>query len=189
VLLADDETTQRAETARLLRGGLHCHVCEARDGRHALRIFRQHPGQIHLVLTDLLMPVMDGGELAERIRDLGPTVPIVLMSGPVSGEAATLLAGYRDLPYLAKPFTYPELYRIVVPLLSRSRRLPWRRTSGSWRNRSGRGDGVGVVVVLRRRPTVLPLVEPIVERRRRYPTANENGPFNWHAGAVTSSST
>lgn len=88
------------------------------------------------------MPVMDGGELAERIRDLDPGVPIVLMSGTVSGEAATLLAGYRDFPYLAKPFTYAELHRIVVPLLSRSRRLPWRRTSGSWRNRSGRGDGV-----------------------------------------------
>jgi hypothetical protein len=51
------------------------------------------------------MPLMDGGELAERIRDLDPKVPIVLMSAPLSDEAAELLAGYSDLPLLPKPFT------------------------------------------------------------------------------------
>jgi CheY-like chemotaxis protein len=138
ILLADDEATPRAETARLLRAGLGCHVCEARDGRHAFRVFRQHPGPIALVLTDVFMPLMDGGELAERIRDLTPTVPIILMSPPVTGEAAELLAGYRDFPLLTKPFTYLELCRVVAPLLHPGRRRPWRRTSGSWRNRAGR---------------------------------------------------
>jgi two-component system, cell cycle sensor histidine kinase and response regulator CckA len=141
ILLADDEPTPRADTARLLRGGLGCHVCEARDGRHAFRVFRQNPGKIRLVLTDFIMPLMDGGELAERIRDLDPKVPIVLMSAPLAGEAADLLAGYSDLPFLQKPFTYLELYRAVVPLLNWGTRRPPRRTSGSWRNRSGR-DGV-----------------------------------------------
>jgi two-component system, cell cycle sensor histidine kinase and response regulator CckA len=141
ILLADDEPTPRADTARLLRGGLRCHVCEARDGRHAFRVFRQHPGKIQLVLTDFIMPLMDGGELAERIRDLDPRMPIVLMSAPLSGEAADLLAGYSDLPFLQKPFTYLELYRTVIPLLDRGTWRTPRRTSGSWRNRSGR-DGV-----------------------------------------------
>jgi hypothetical protein len=86
------------------------------------------------------MPLMDGAELAERIWDVVPTVPIVLMSPPVTGEAAALLEGYRDLPLLQKPFTYLELYRVVAPLLNRGTRRPWRRTSSSWRNRSGR-DG------------------------------------------------
>ena len=141
ILLADDEPTPRAEVARLLRGGLGCHVREARDGRHAFQVFQRHPGQIWLVLTDFIMPLMDGGELAERIRDLDSQVPIVLMSAPLSDEAANLLAGYADLPFLKKPFTYLELYRTVVPLLNRGTRLPWRPTSGSWRNRSAR-DGV-----------------------------------------------
>jgi CheY-like chemotaxis protein len=83
---------------------------------------------------------MDGGELAERIRDLDPKVPIVLMSAPLSDEAAELLAGYSDLPFLPKPFTYLELYRAVVPLLNRGSRQPWRRTTASWRNRSGRDE-------------------------------------------------
>lgn len=141
ILLADDEATARAEAARLLRGGMRCHVCEARDGRHALRVFRQHPGAIDLVLADFLMPLMDGGELAERIRDLDPRVPIVLMSAPLTGEPADLLAGYRDYPLLRKPFTYMELCRTLMPLLQRGARRPWRRSSGSWRNRTGR-DGV-----------------------------------------------
>jgi CheY-like chemotaxis protein len=139
VLLADDEPTPRAEAARLLRGGLGCHVCEARDGRHAFRVFRQNPGRIRLVLTDLIMPLMDGGELAERIRDIDPTVPIVLMSATLTEEATELLTGYSDLPFLQKPFTYLELYRVVVPLLNRGSQRPWRRSSASWRNRSGRG--------------------------------------------------
>lgn len=63
---------------------------EATDGRQALRAFRQHPRKIDLVLTDFLMPLMDGGELAERIRDIDPKVPIVLVSAPVIGEAAEL---------------------------------------------------------------------------------------------------
>jgi two-component system cell cycle sensor histidine kinase/response regulator CckA len=138
VLLADDEPTARAEVARLLRGGLRCHVCEACNGRHALRTVRQLPGGVDLVLTDLIMPLMDGGELAERIRDLDPRVPIVLMSAPLGPDGQELLAGYRDLPFLAKPMTYPELYSTVAPLLRPTTRRPWR-TSGSWRRRR---DGV-----------------------------------------------
>jgi two-component system, cell cycle sensor histidine kinase and response regulator CckA len=143
ILLADDEATARAEVARLLRGGLRCHVCEASDGRHALRVFRQSPGRIDLVLADFFMPVMDGGELAERIRDLDPQVPIVLMSAPATGEASDLLCGYRDFPFLEKPFTYRELSRVVAPILNGGGRPPGRRTSRSWRSRSGH-DEAGV---------------------------------------------
>jgi hypothetical protein len=102
-------------------------------------MFRQNPGRIRLVLTDLIMPLMDGGELAERIRDIDPTVPIVLMSATLSDEATELLAGYSDFPFLQKPCTHLELYHVVGPLLNRRSQRPWRRTSASWRNRSGRG--------------------------------------------------
>jgi two-component system cell cycle sensor histidine kinase/response regulator CckA len=141
ILLADDEPTPRAEAARLLRGGLGCLVHEARDGREAFRLFRQHPGGIRLVLTDFIMPLMDGGELAERIHDIDPRMPVVLMSTPLSDEAAELLGGYSDLPLLQKPFTYRDLYRVVVPLLDRGSRQPWQRPGAAWRSRPNR-DGV-----------------------------------------------
>ncbi len=65
----------------------------ARDGREALRYIQQHPGEIRLVLTDVVMPYMDGGELAERARDLHPRLPIILMSAYPVGEIAELVAG------------------------------------------------------------------------------------------------
>ena len=118
--------------------GMGCHVLEAGDGRQALQEFRQHRGDIRLVLTDFMMPRMDGGELAERIRDIDTKVPVVLMSAPLVDEAAELLTGYADLPLLRRPFTYLELYRLVVPLLNRGDLRPWPRTSAPWRpHRSG----------------------------------------------------
>jgi CheY-like chemotaxis protein len=72
ILLADDEPTPRAEAAGLLRGGLGCHVCEARDGRHAFRVFRQNAGKIWLVLTDFIMPLMDGASLPSGFETLIP---------------------------------------------------------------------------------------------------------------------
>jgi hypothetical protein len=67
----------------------------------------------------------------------------VLTSAPLADEAAELLAGYSDFPFLPKPFTYLELYRAVVPLLNRGSQRPWRRTSAVWRYRSGR-DGMSL---------------------------------------------
>jgi len=135
ILLADDEPTQRAAAARLLRGGLGCQVYEARNGRHALQLFRRHQRRVDLVLTDFIMPLMDGGELAERVRDLQPGIPVVLMSAPLTGEAATLLSGYSDFPFLQKPFTYLELYRAVAPQLKARATRPWRHPSRPWRHR------------------------------------------------------
>jgi CheY-like chemotaxis protein len=83
----------------------------ARDGREALRYLQQHPGEIRLILTDVVMPYMDGGELAERARDLHPRLPIVLMSAYPVGEIAELVAAYPELPFLEKPFTTETLHK------------------------------------------------------------------------------
>ena len=74
VLVVDDEETPRSVTCRMVRGlGYPTHT--ARDGREALRYIQQHPGEIRLVLTDMIMPYMDGGELSERVRDLHLVCP------------------------------------------------------------------------------------------------------------------
>ena len=57
------------------------------------------------------------------------------MSASLGPEGLDLLAGYWDLPFLAKPITYPALYHTLAPLLRPTSRRPWR-TSGSWRRRS-----------------------------------------------------
>jgi CheY-like chemotaxis protein len=93
----------------------------ARDGREALRYIQQHPGEIRLVLTDVIMPYMDGGELAERVRDLHPRLPIILMSAHPMGLIAELIAAYPELPFLEKPFTTEGLQRVLTPLLGPAR--------------------------------------------------------------------
>ena len=115
VLIVDDEETPRAVTSRMVRA-LGYQTQAARDGREALRYLQQHPGEVRLVLTDVVMPYMDGAELAERARDLHPRLPIVLMSHPVE-SIGELLAGYPELPFLAKPFTTEKLSQVLMPLL------------------------------------------------------------------------
>ncbi len=126
VLIVDDEETPRAVTCRMVRAlGYQAH--SARDGRQALRYLQQHPGEIRLLLTDVVMPYMDGGELAERARDLQPRLPIVLMSSHPLENIGELLAGYPEIPFLAKPFTTEKLSQMLTPLLGASPRLSDRR--------------------------------------------------------------
>jgi two-component system cell cycle sensor histidine kinase/response regulator CckA len=116
VLVVDDELTPRSIICRMVRG-MGYQARAARNGREALRYLKQHPGEIQLVLTDLIMPYMDGGELAERARDLDPRLKLVLMSGYPRGQVADLIRGYPELPFLEKPVGFGRLYELLGELL------------------------------------------------------------------------
>jgi two-component system cell cycle sensor histidine kinase/response regulator CckA len=127
VLVVDDEETPRSVTCRMVRA-LGYQAQSARDGREALRYLQQHPGEVRLLLTDVVMPYMDGGELAERAHDLHPRLPIVLMSShPENIEE--LLAGYPELPFLVKPFTTEKLHQVLTPHLGAPERGRGRRAN------------------------------------------------------------
>jgi two-component system cell cycle sensor histidine kinase/response regulator CckA len=128
VLIVDDEETPRAVTCRMVRA-LGYQACTARDGREALRFLQQHPGEVRLVLTDVVMPYMDGCELAERARDLHPRLPIVLMSSHPVEDIGELIAGYPELPFLAKPFTTERLHQVLTPLLGAPPKIRERRAN------------------------------------------------------------
>lgn len=134
VLVVDDEETPRSTTCRMVRA-LGYQARSARDGREALRYLQQHPGEIRLILTDVIMPYMDGGELAERARDLHPRLPIILMSAYPVGEIAELVAAYPELPFLEKPFTTETLQRILISLLGAPGRAKGRRANDRVRYR------------------------------------------------------
>jgi two-component system response regulator YesN len=87
------------------------------------------------VLTDVIMPYMDGGELSERVRDLHPRLAIVLMSAYPVGEIAELVASYPELPFLEKPFTTEALHRVLTPLLGPPARAKDRRVNDRIRYR------------------------------------------------------
>jgi len=134
VLVVDDEETPRSVTCRMVRA-LGYVTRSARDGREALRYIQQHPGEIRLVLTDVIMPYMDGGELAERVRDLHPRLPIVLMSAYPVGEVAELVAAYPELPFIEKPFSTEALHRVLMLLLGPPGRAKGRRANDRIRYR------------------------------------------------------
>jgi two-component system cell cycle sensor histidine kinase/response regulator CckA len=128
VLIVDDEETPRSVTCRMVRA-LGYEAQSARDGREALRYLQQHPGEVRLLLTDVVMPYMDGGELAERALDLHPRLPVVLMSSHPVENIEELLAGYPELPFLAKPFTTEKLYQVLTPLLGAPKKVSGGRAN------------------------------------------------------------
>ena len=128
VLIVDDEETPRTVTCRMVRG-LGYLARTARDGREALRYLQQHPGEVRLLLTDVVMPYMDGGELAERALDVHPRLPIVLMSAYPGNEIEELIAGYPELPFLPKPFSTEKLQQVLTPMLGAPAKVRGRRAN------------------------------------------------------------
>jgi DNA-binding response OmpR family regulator len=96
------------------------HAIEARHGREALAAIEEHNGPIHLVLTDIKMPGMNGRELGRVVEERWPGKPILYMSGFATEvfQHGLLEPG---APFLAKPFTQELLAAKVRALLEGSR--------------------------------------------------------------------
>jgi CheY-like chemotaxis protein len=116
ILLAEDERWVRKLVAAYLRD-LGYQVLTASDGAEALEVARLHSGAIDLLLTDLVMPRVDGRELAEALRQADPRLRVIF----VSGYAGHGVAGQDlDLPgacFLPKPFSMQVLARTVREVL------------------------------------------------------------------------
>jgi DNA-binding response OmpR family regulator len=92
---------------------------EARHGREALSTIEQYPGPIHLVLTDIKMPGMNGRELGREILARWPEKPILYMSGFASEVFGSGLLE-PEAPFIAKPFTQEDLVGRIRALLAGS---------------------------------------------------------------------
>ncbi len=117
VLVVESRTTTRSTTCRLLKA-LGYDGRPARDGAQALLMLRQHPTLYQMVITSVLLPDMDGGELAGRVVAAWPGTRVVLVAEYVPiGRPAAILAKYADLPVLRRPFGLREIYELITPLL------------------------------------------------------------------------
>ncbi len=119
ILLAEDEANLRYLARQFLEKQGY-RVIEAADGTAAMQIAVAHEGVIHLLLTDVIMPGMNGRELAQRISEIRPQTKILYMSGyteNVIGHNGTLDAGVR---LLQKPFTLRDLKGKVREVLDSS---------------------------------------------------------------------
>ena len=116
ILLVEDEANLRYLARQYLEKQGY-KVIEAADGAVAMQIAVAHEAMIHLLLTDVIMPGMNGRELAQRISEIRPNVKILYMSGyteNVIGHDGTLDAGIR---LLQKPFNLRDLKSKVREVL------------------------------------------------------------------------
>ena len=127
VLLAEDEEGVRRFAREILSGNGY-KVLEAGNGREALLLSEAHRGEIHLLLTDVVMPKMSGRELTERIRPLRPDLRILYMSGYIDDAILRHDVLEDGVPFLQKPFTSEGLARKVREVLD-SGEIPLTPTS------------------------------------------------------------
>jgi hypothetical protein len=120
ILLAEDEPGVRELVKQTLEQ-LGYRVLEAADGYEALRVVEQHPGHIHLLLTDVIMPLMNGHELATRLRSVRPGTKVLYMSGYADDVLAFHGIDRPETAFVQKPFTASELAGKVEKLLSAER--------------------------------------------------------------------
>jgi len=120
ILLVEDEILVRGVTARLLRGRGY-EVLEAADGEAALEIARAHDGGIDLMISDVIMPGMDGPALLAAIRPHLKGAPVLFMSGYAEAEVSDLLEDQTQVSFLAKPLDIATLAEHVKRRLAGSR--------------------------------------------------------------------
>ncbi len=114
-LVADDEPTVR-QVGELLLRQFGYDVVVATHGQEAVDLFRIHAQRVDLVLLDLMMPVMDGSEVLEAIREIAPRVPVILCSGYTAEAIPESLTTQQTTTFLQKPFTRHQLERALAEL-------------------------------------------------------------------------
>ncbi len=101
------------------RNGIECDIAE--NGQIGLQMYMQNPEKYHVIFCDLQMPVMDGYEMMDRIRNSGTpsalTVPIVAMSGTITGET---ISNERFSYLLKKPFELSSLLTVIDELTKKT---------------------------------------------------------------------
>jgi CheY-like chemotaxis protein len=108
VLVVEDEEALRQVTQRIFaRNGYH--VITAANGPQALDIARAHPGEIHLLVTDVVMPRMLGKEVADKVRAIKPGIEVLFMSGYARPVLASQGSLEPNVALVEKPFSEAEL--------------------------------------------------------------------------------
>jgi two-component system, cell cycle sensor histidine kinase and response regulator CckA len=116
VLLVEDEDAVRSFAARAL-GQRGYRVLEATTGTEALEVFASHNGEVDLVVSDVVMPEMDGPTLMKHLRSERPDVKIIFISGYAEDAFRRNLSDNEEFMFLQKPFDLKELAAAVKAAL------------------------------------------------------------------------
>ncbi|MBI3969590.1 MAG: response regulator, partial [Chloroflexi bacterium] len=129
ILLAEDESGVRRLAKQILERSGYT-VLEAGNGVEALELYERHSGRIDLLLTDVVMPLLNGPELANRLTARQPDLRVLFMSGYT--DRAIDRSGELDpgLAFIGKPFSPPALVAKIREILTQDTPAG-KRTSAS----------------------------------------------------------
>lgn len=115
ILLVDDDETVRVMIRRVLRQHGYA-ALEAGCGEEALKLAQAHKGALHLLLTDMVLPDINGIDLAQRIAPIRPEAKVLLISGYLDRNFGDFVIDEKT-PFLQKPFATEALARMVREVL------------------------------------------------------------------------
>jgi CheY-like chemotaxis protein len=118
ILFVDDEEMLRmlAKSA-LERNGWR--VLLAENGAEGVRLFQERRNEINVVILDMAMPVMGGGEALDRIKGIQSGVPVIIATGYGETEAEQHFAGKAMAGFLQKPYTVSQLMETIAVAIGR----------------------------------------------------------------------
>ncbi|MCK4727988.1 MAG: response regulator, partial [Desulfobacterales bacterium] len=118
VLLVDDKQGIR-EVGQELLEAMGYRVLIAKDGKEAVEVYKKNQDNIDIVLLDIVMPNMGGGEAYDRMKEINPGIKVLLLSGySTDGQATEILKRGCD-GFIQKPFTMRELSRKIGEILEK----------------------------------------------------------------------
>lgn len=112
ILFVEDEDMVRGMAAKLLRARGY-EVIEAANGEEALEVAKIHAGQIDMMISDVIMPGMDGPSLLRHAREYLGDAPVMFISGYAEAEFSDLLEGESNVSFLPKPIDIKTLAETV----------------------------------------------------------------------------
>ena len=116
VLLVDDEAAVREVCISILEK-IGYRVLSAKDGEEVLELYRNNKDEIDIVLLDMIMPNMSGGEIYDRLKEINPEIKVLLSSGySIDGEATEILNRGCD-GFIQKPFDIKKLSAKIGEIL------------------------------------------------------------------------
>jgi two-component system, cell cycle sensor histidine kinase and response regulator CckA len=123
VILVEDDDAVRTFGGRALRNKGY-RVVEAKSGETALELVRDASGRINLLITDVVMPQMDGPELIREVRRIDPDIKVIFISGYTEDAFRQRLGSDSDIHFLAKPFSLKQLAIKVKEVIGETAMVP-----------------------------------------------------------------